>query len=370
MRNRVLLSCLSLCAVSASFAQLGDDGYYRVQNYKSERYIYVTDNKGDLSASSTSYDLGAIVTWKTFEKASSDPATIVYIEKVGSKYDLQAQGTGTHAIINEYVSIRKNDNGTYMCYGSKNGMVKYLCDGEQSNVPDGVLSDNGKGEWRWWNIIPVTQAEGQYFGVKPELEVGGKRYASFYASFPFAFASEGMKAYYVSKVDKGMAVMKEISAGKVPGAAPVFISCASAEPSGNKLDIQPNGVAALSGNLLKGVYFKNPMKTHYNQVAYDPATMRVLGVTSGGKLGFITADIDYLPANKAYLVVPAGTPKELMAVSEDEYATGVEEVTVDAGATAEGVYTLTGVKVSDDSSSLESLSPGIYVVGGRKVVVR
>ena len=133
-----------------------------------------------------------------------------------------------------------------------------------------------------------------------------------------------MKAYYISKVADGQAVYKEVVNGKVPASTAVFVKCASANYVDNKVTVANNGVSTLSGNLLNGVYFKNTTNKHKNLKEYDPKTMRVLGVMSNGELGFITANYDYLPANKAYLVVPAGSPSEIKIVSEADFKPNVK----------------------------------------------
>ena len=314
----------SLLSVTAAFAQLNGDGYYRVHNKVTKRYVYVTDDKGKLDYATTSADMYAIQLWKDFEKASSDPATVCYIKAIDGKYDIQAQGTGIFEIISSYVSLRLNGDGSYYAYGSKEGITKYLGDGEKGDVEEGVMSDATSGEYRKWYITPINTADNQYFGVKGEMNIGGKFYTPFFTAFPYSFASAGMKAYYVSKVDHGMAVMKEVT-GTVPAEMPVFIVTTSAAPSSNRLNI--GGSASLpADNLLKGVYFNNPMISHYNRTAYDASTMRMLGTLSDGSVGYITSNIDFIPANQSYLSVPAGTPAELKLVTEEEYEQNLRDM--------------------------------------------
>ena len=85
-------------------AQIGDDGYYRVQNTVTDRYIYITDNKGKINMSATTIDALAIQLWKGDEKAMSDPSTVLYFQKesqgnVSADYDIPSQGTGIYKII-------------------------------------------------------------------------------------------------------------------------------------------------------------------------------------------------------------------------------------------------------------------------------
>ena len=99
MRFNIILSTLLLSAVSA-FAQVNGNGYYRIQNYMTGRYVYVTDDKGRLDYATTTADMYAIQLWLGFDKASSDPATICYVKNVdGSKYDIQSQSTLIYEII-------------------------------------------------------------------------------------------------------------------------------------------------------------------------------------------------------------------------------------------------------------------------------
>ena len=55
----------------------------------------------------------------------------------------------------------------------------------------------------------------------------------------------------------------------------------------------------------------------------------------------------------------------------DGELTGISDITTDGaeGTRMEGVYNLNGQKVADGTST-EGLAKGIYVVGGKKIVVR
>ena len=314
--KRFLLYLLLLSTAGSAFAQYNGSGYYRVQNKVTQRYIRVIDNKGSVNLTTTDADLGALETKKYFENVVSDPASIIYITPAGSGYNFESQGTTSYSIIGYYVKLYKNSDGTYKAYAENNGMVKYLCD-ENTTYPEGVVLTNST-KTRDWYIKPVNQANEQYFAFKPTITVGNEYYTTIYASFPFTVPA-GMTAYYISIVDDGKAVWKEVKDGKVPASTAVFVKCKSANYADNKITIGENGVKSLSGNLMKGVYFNNGTKKHNNQLAYDPNTMRILGVMSNGKLGFITTSIKYIPANTAYLVVPANSPSEISLVSESEY---------------------------------------------------
>ena len=327
--KRLLLVLQTLVLTLTASAQLNGDGYYRIKNVGSERYITVRDNRGSIDIGSTSAEMGAVELYKGFDNVVSDPSSILYIDETASGYKFHSQGTDTYEIIGYYLLIKKNSDGSYKAYQGNSMMVLYLGDGTTTSGVSGKLSTNAKGNYRDWYILPVAStSKDNYFGVKPEVKAADGHYASFYASFPFSVASEGMKVYYVDNVNYGMAVYKEVTDGVVPGAAPVFVKCVSDTPADNKLDIAANS-ATLSDNKLAGVYFNNDNKAHLNRVAYDPETMRVLGTDAEGKLAYVKADYEYLPANRSYLTVPAGSPDVIKLVTEEEYQQALQDMKKD-----------------------------------------
>ena len=327
MKKLLFLTSLLLLTTSV-FSQITGDGYYRVKNLATSRYIYVYDNTGKINISTTSADMGAIELHKDPDRRFSDPGSIIYVkyiyEKEGiKKYDLTSQGTGVHQIIGYYVQIFENPDLTYYVYAE--GF--YLCDNETSSREFGFLGTDRKGDYRKWVASKLNDTD-NYFGLAPTIELNGKYYQPFYAAFPFTL-SEGMKAYYISKVLPSAAILSEIT-GTVPASTPVLIECSSANTESNKLTLQMENATAISGNQLKGVYFNNPdrQKSKDARTAYDPSTMRVLTVKDG-KLVYATDNsLDYLPANQSYLKVPAGTAETLTVMTEEEYqasalATGI-----------------------------------------------
>ena len=128
------------------------------------------------------------------------------------------------------------------------------------------------------------------------------------------------KAYYISKIIGNVAIKKEVT-GNIPEECPVFLETPSAAITSNKITPLLESVKTPSDNILKGVYFNNDdrLQSPEARKKYNPSTMRVLGVTSEGKLGFVTASIEWLPANQSYLPVSSDTPEELTVVTEDEF---------------------------------------------------
>lgn len=323
MRKLLPFVLLLAAGLSSARAELNGDGYYRVQNYGTGRYVYVIDNKGEVDYATTSIDLAALRLKQNFDNAIGDPASIIYIKHIsGREYDLLAQGESVYAFLGLYPRIdgHKTLSEAYYIYGTKDGMSKRLGDGYLDNsIEVGSMVTTATGNNLLWKLLPVTTADDQCFGVRPTVTVGGAYYSSLYCGFPYTFVADGMTAYCVTAVGYGLAAYEPLPAGQVPAGTGVFIRCAAATPLGNKLNVGAATTAAPAGNLLRGAYFCNSGYKHINRVAYDKATMRVLGVTADGALGYVTADYDYVPANTSYLVVPQGTAAELRLVTRAEY---------------------------------------------------
>ena len=103
---------------------------------------------------------------------------------------------------------------------------------------------------------------------------------------------------------------------------------------------------------------------HRNVIAYDENTMRMLGVDADGKPAFVKGSADnlvvsvvdgklYLPANKAYLKVDSSAPDVLKIMTEEEYITGIEQITTSTTDGAKVIYDLQG-----------------RIVNGKKMIIR
>lgn len=365
-----------LClGMTSALAQITGSGYYRVMNQGTSRYVYVLDNSGSLDYLNQSADMGAIELWRDGATMNrlTNPATVIYydrkqvVSETEQRGDLAVQGTSVYGIIGYYVNIKGSDAAnTYQVYASDRGITLYLDDETTSNTKDeGAVGTNRSGVYRLWKVYPLNNTE-EYLGIEPSVTLGGKYYAPYYVSFPFTCYSTGMKAYYISRIDAehGLAVRAEVT-GTVPAGAPVFVECASADYSGNRItpvETPTTKYSLPSANVLKGVYFSNayrPMNPE-SKTEYDKNTMRVLGVTSAGKLGFVTAADSqlnyfsnfkkyYLKANQSYLPVESGSPAEFTIVDEDEYndIVGIASILPDTeGAVVQGIYAPNGARLA------------------------
>lgn len=383
MKKSLLLSIAASVSLYAA-ADLGQAGYYRVQNYKTGRYVSVVDNRGRIDYKNTTADLRAIQLQKDFDVVCADPASVLYIAPHnGTEYQIEAQGTGIYQIISHYLNLKlagtaPDGQKLYNAYGEMNGVIKYLGDGTFFLTLDiGKMVTNAKGEYIQWYITPVSAETDNFFGIQPTLTAKKKHYASLYTSFPYSPYSNGIKTYYVKDHYNGMVLLEEIT-GTVPAGTPVIVECGTDSPSSNRVSVG-GSAQALSDNKLKGVYFNCSLANHINRVAYDKETMRVPGVCKDGTFGFITDEtLEYIPANTCYITVDKGSPAEYKIVSASEFHAGIGDLRVEDAdsATADNapkdVYNLQGqlIKSLATPDQIKALPAGLYIVGGKKILIR
>lgn len=378
--KKLLLFAMIAMSAQLAFADFNANGYYRVRNAYTQRYAYLLDNKGSVDYNASTADVRALQLFTDPQRVLHDPASVFYIQKAPSsknQIDIAGQGTSVYGFLEMYVNYLAeskpyNGNQTYLIWGSLSGVAKYLGDTwSNPSDDDGLASVDAKGDCRKWLILPLEGDTDEYFGVLPSVTVGSKHYQPYYASFPFSAKSEGMKFYTITNIDdRGVVVYEEVN-GVVPAGTPVIVECSGTTPAANKLNIGGSG-NAVTGNLLKGVYFDNDSRSHYNRTPYDRASMRVLGVKDG-KLAFVEGDYDFIPRNQAYLQLTDAsqynTPDFLLMTLE-EYEVFVEEnkETGVSGITAESttvdVYGLDGrlVKAGIDKADVPSLGKGLYIL--------
>lgn len=358
-------------------------GYYRIENAYTERYLHVINDYGYLDYMGMAADCSSIQPRKGLEEALYTPASIInVIKKSDGTYVFAAQGTNTTAIIgNIGISLRQYEDG-YLCGGSYQGVTLFLADvlSDDYYLNDiiGNLNTVSKVDiptTRKWYLYQVTaDSDNSYFGLKPTVELNGKYYLTLYVDFAFKPYSNGMKVYTLDHVNDGVAAMLEFTGDVVPAKTPVIVECSSSEPANNKVEIQSSSSSSVSNNLLKGVFFRTGEtykdgNRYRNVTRFVSATDRVLGVTSDGKLGLVAPTEEYVPANTGFYRASDGTGLASELPLEVYDPAGISSVTVDNAQSTSAVYTLQGVKVADNFSA-SFLAPGIYIVGGKKMVVK
>ena len=350
----------------------------------------IFDNRTSSTASdiatSGHADLEAIHMLDGFEEnIAFNPATICYIEAYGGgKYNISGQGLDLHNMTGRLFSI-KEVSSSYQIYAKEESsavsVTKYLTHptNRYGKEPYPGIDGSNKN----WNILSVDQSSSQYFGIKPEVSAAGYHWATMYAGFPFKASSSDTKIYAVKKIDYdyGCAVIEEVTS--VSAQIPVLFRCSSATPSGNKLTLLAPGSEGSKGTThLVGNYYCNDVDDnassaiypHRNVTAYNENTMRMLGVDTDGKPAFVKGSADnlvvsvvdgklYLPANKAYLKVDSSAPDVLKIMTEEEYITGIEQITASTTDGTKVIYDLQGRRV-------QAPSKGLYIVNGKKMIIR
>lgn len=352
-------------ALTAS-AQISE-GFYRIMNNYTKRYLTVTSREGSVSLSSSDADLDALETIKPLEDISGHPGSCIYIKPVkGDEYDMAIQGTTLSQIASGkiYPHFKPVDGG-YLIYGEYNGLVKYLYDSpETASRDNGWMAINGT-KTKEWSVLKIDGGE-QYMGIVPEVQADGYYWATFYCGFSFKLSS-GMKAYYINGVSNDEFVLKEVSGDIVGATCPILIRCNGSKASDNKITPLTSGGDDPSDNQLRGIYFSNTEAKHdgYNKT-YDSSSMRILG-KSGSKLAFVKASSSdlvggkYIEHNRCWLVVPSSASSTLT----EGNAAGISTVKAEE-VSKKGIYTLQGVEIPESTN----LRPGIYIKDGKKVVIK
>ena len=369
-------------------AQLSGAGYYRVKNVSSGRYMSLSDNQSrGVDFNSCTADCGAMQTSKIMDNIYSDPGSIFYLDHIdGVSYNVVGQGTSLHDIINYYIYISPVGS-YYKIYQEQKGQRVTLSDLDDVEEDESYVATTG-GKTTWY-ITPLNTTD-NYIGVKPTISVGDKHYAAVFAGYPYTLGA-GMKAYYINKVieNEGVVIIKELT-GTIPAKTPVLIECSSTDISKNQITPVLNSDAVPSDNLAMGVYFclGDRWSAHYNSTKFDPSTMRVLSLNTYGNLAVSTSTqnlktvmieprgadgkhltVTAIPANSWYIPVSSSAPSELKLVTAEQYATGIKDITVKP-ASLYNVYTLEGVQIKKNATSISDLHPGIYIINGKKVVIK
>ena len=374
MKRYTLIALTTILVTSFAKAQQISDGYYRIQNNASERYITINnDIIGEVNMSDTKADLTNIVTWRGFENVESNPAAVIYVSAVDGKYNLSAQGTSIYKITGgkTYLDITHRVADCYLLQVTYKGVNGKLKDSSDSRTKGSVTHASQVDEYMLWKLKEINTTD-NYLGLKPTVETNDGWYGTIYAEFPFKVISEGIKVYYVDGVHEGQFQLNEITDDIKPGATPLVFKCSSSNPADNMIMPVYASTTAPTDNKLKGTYFACTTNEHEEYIEYNKNTMRVLGADADKNLVLTTASESYLasgwmiPMNTCWLNVPAGLSGDFKLVSRDVY-TGVSSIEVSTQKSAtKGTFTLSGVQVDET----KALRPGVYIKDGKKIVMK
>ena len=226
-----------------------------------------------------------------------------------------------------------------------------------------------------------------YFGVKPSTNMrgrDGKYYTTLYVDFPFqikgdvkAYTIEGVEAknadgYYFAKVKK-LAQQGDV----VPAQTAVVLECNSTNPADNQLLPTGDEIPETSNNRLCGTFFgeaingltvKDGAGNDYNVMHDNIRAFNINTADSRNPIGFykLNNTVTTIPGNKAFLVLTnaEAQAKGFVLEFEDGGTTGIETIENSKHSTEDGVYyDLQGRRV-------ENPTRGVYIVNGKKVVIK
>ena len=187
-------------------------------------------------------------------------------------------------------------------------------------------------------------------------------YATLHLGYKVAIP-EGVKAYVAVSTNNGYVQFKEVT-GVIPAATPVLLEKVG-DKNTYKFAYTDGEAASVETNLLKG----SIANRYVHGDAYVLGYINEVGAPA--ELGFgkaVTEGLDegtFLNnANKAYLYIAEGNGVASFSFRfEGEGTTGIEEVKGENGE-VKGIYDLTGRRIE------EITAPGIYIVNGKKVLVK
>ena len=195
-------------------------------------------------------------------------------------------------------------------------------------------------------VVTEETAEKSY-----TLTVGETEWATLYLDFAVTIPA-GVEVYTVTKVNDGYVTLAQVT-GVLPANTGVIVKAAENDYT---FAYSTDEAADVTGNLLKGTVTDKNIEGE----AY------VLGVVDGevGLYKALANGTSWLNnANKAYLPMSAVANKSAEFFGFDwDGTTAIENVEVENASNV--IYDLTGRKVN------EITAPGIYIVGGKKVLVK
>ena len=320
-------------------------------------------------------------------------------------------GTDIANVVKRYINAdRINQGQTY--YLMSGGLKKITVankaydptnpTGTSHNEYDGALpkfdfvNNNTTDQWFGAELPVVKDAamwilekvdDTNYFGVKPSTNMrgrDGKYYTTLYVDFPFqikgdvkAYTIEGVEAknadgYYFAKVKK-LAQQGDV----VPAQTAVVLECNSTNPADNQLLPQGDEEFNPSDNRLCGTFFgaaingltvKDGTGTERNVIHDNIRAFNINTADSRNPIGFykLNNTVTTIPGNKAFLVLTnaEAQAKGFVLEFEDGGTTGIETIENSNHSTESGVYyDLQGRRV-------ENPTRGVYIVNGKKVVIK
>ena len=188
---------------------------------------------------------------------------------------------------------------------------------------------------------------------------------------PYELSVQGFKAYTISGGNNSAVHFAEAK-DKLEAYKPYLITV--------------DGVPQLGGNDIQVKAYKaNALTTPAGKYSFTGTVVGVDNATAAAANAYILQDDGLfhkvttdnpgatVPAYRAYVTCPKGAGAKQLSIVIDGETTGIGGATNDARGRADGpVYDLQGRRVADrlDAAARHRLPAGVYIVGGRKVVVK
>lgn len=231
------------------------------------------------------------------------------------------------------------------------------------------------GEAAKWIIEPVGENSNNYFGVTTADKMKGKNgkyFTTLYTDFPMKII-DNINAYVVESVgtigeEKGYAKCTKIaSQGEIiPAQTPIILELETTQSNANRLLPIASSNTIATNNILKAIFFDEAKTT----VETNGKTIRVFNINPNtsvrNPLGFYRYRGTTVKGNKAFLLVDANTSGAKLDgydMENEETTAGIEEVATPKTNNETVYYDLQGRRV-------EKPSRGIYIVNGKKVIIK
>ena len=330
--------------------------YYRIQNVFRNHVISVNPNNERVPAELSKADVNQI--WK-FENANTEGTYLIkgvnaeaYMQAAGASNTLNATGA-------EFEVYNLGD-GLGQFNLKQKGSNDLMCEYGGGSI--GSWTDGGVGSDMAWYLKEANDIE-----IKLS-DINGEGWATTYLPFDVTLP-EGLTAYYVNEVHDGWVNFAE--AADVPAKNGVVLY--TNEPKTYTLTIA-DATTEITGNYLRGTTVKtNIAEEAYvlsapnNEVGFYKAKYNVSTDTTNDGTAeepAVTYEAWLNNANKAYLPAVAGSANVASySFRFGEGTTGIDQIT-DNRVQSTAIYDLTGRRVEAITA------PGIYVVNGRKVLVK
>ena len=339
-------------------------------SYTNNRWF--VGNTGAAPYSAEEFANDAIFIW---EPVQAGVAGSYYLKK-GDTY-MQATspkdfGTVDNAAV--FTAVAPGTNGTFNGDGDSNlyitgsndaNLVRFVKGNNWINVQNGANGtptyNTGTGGWTIHYVYEVTEVP----SFKANITAAG--FATFFAPAKVAIPVN-VKAYYIAAdgINDNSVTLTQIE-DVIPANTAVILEGAEGEYSFN---VSETGAAAVSGNLLKGTIINTNIIGQAYVLGNDAedgvglyktkmSTVQLSNASGSVSVFLNNAYKAYLPAS----AVPAAANNAASFSFRFPGTTGISEVKTENGE-VKAIYDLTGRRVEAITA------PGIYIVGGKKVLVK